>query len=241
MKGNIYGILGNLYLIKCDKEKAIKCYEKALSKNTNNALAIYNYGLVLLQDGDFDKALNLFFKSDKLNSDKLNKKIFSPNAKNRALLLEKNIPLAISSCYWRLNNIDKAIATLEDLRQKYSYLSPNSLTTLGYFYLLNKDYKKAEEISRLAIEDEPTFASAWDNLGQIYLEQNILDKAKEYFLKSIEYNPNSVDSLYHLACIEEKNNINLAKEYLSRALKCNITSLNTVSREEIEQKLKNLN
>ena len=227
MKGYIYGFLGNSYLVKGDRERAIICFEKSIERNTKNILAIYNYGLVLLQDGDFNRALDLFFKSKQLNDKKAS--------------LQKNIPLAIASTYWRLNDMDKAIATLEDLRKKYDYVSPNTLTTLGYFYLLVKDYEKAKEISQLAIDDDENFASAWDNLGQIYLEQNDLKTAKEKFLKSIELNPKSVDSLYHLGNIEEQqNNKTKALEYFKRALDCNITSLNNVTRKTIEQKVKNL-
>lgn len=241
MKGYIYGFLGNGYLVKGDRERAAICFEKAINSNTKNILAIYNYGLILLQDGSFKEALNLFFKSQELNNKKANKKTFAPASLNRTMLLQKNIPLAIASTYWRLNDIDKAISTLEDLRKQFDYVSPNTLTTLGYFYLLKKDYEKAKEISQLAIDDDENFASAWDNLGQIYLEQKDLKNAKDKFLKSIELNPKSVDSLYHLGTIEEEeNNKDKALEYFNRALDCNITSLNTVSKEDIENKIKQL-
>ena len=241
MKGYIYGILGNGHLIKYNREKAINCFEKAILYNTKNILAIYNYGLILLQDGDFKKALELFLKSQELNEKRAKRKTFKPAALNRTILLQKNIPLAIASTYWRLNYMPKAISTLEDLRKKFDYVSPNALTTLGYFYLLIKDYEKAKEISQLAIDDDQNFASAWDNMGQIYLEQNDLKTSKEHFLKAIELNPKSVDSLYHLAIIEEKeNNKSKAIEYLKKSLDCNITSLNTVTRETIENKIKEL-
>ena len=45
MKGYIYGFLGNAYLIKYQRERAINCFEKALKNNTKNILAIYNYGI----------------------------------------------------------------------------------------------------------------------------------------------------------------------------------------------------
>ncbi len=137
--------------------------------------------------------------------------------------------------------MSKAISTLEDLRKKYDYVSPNTLTTLGYFYLLIKDYEKAKEMSQLAIDDDENFASAWDNMGQIYLEQNDLKTAKEKFLKAVTLNPKSVDSLYNLGTIEEKeNNKSKALEYFKKALDCNITSLNTVTRETIENKIEEL-
>lgn len=241
MKGYIYGVFGNGYLLKYNREKAINCFEKAMLYNTKNILAIYNYGLILLQDGDFKRALELFFKSKELNDKKASKKSFVPATLNRTILLQKNIPLAIASTYWRLNDLSKAISTLEDLRKKYDYVSPNTLTTLGYFYLLIKDYEKAKEMSQLAIDDDENFASAWDNMGQIYLEQNDLKTAKEKFLKAVTLNPKSVDSLYNLGTIEEKeNNKSKALEYFKKALDCNITSLNTVTRETIENKIEDL-
>lgn len=239
MKGFLYGICGNYQLIKGNRDIAISYFKKALDLNTRNVLAIYNYGLILLQDGSFDKALELFNKSLELNTKRIQKKTKTPAALNRAELLQKNIPLAIASAYWRLEKIDKAIDTLEDLRKKYAYVSPNALATLGYFYLVDKNYDKALEITNLALEDDETFYPAWDNLGQIAFEKEDLEKAEEYFKKSISLNPKSVDSLYHLGLIEEiKGDSNKALENFKNALECNITALNTVSRETIEEKIK---
>lgn len=242
MKGFLYGIFGNYNLIKGNRDIAIKYFKKALDLNTTNVLAIYNYGLILLQDGVFAEALELFNKSLELNTKRIQKKTKKPAALNRAELLQKNIPLAIASAYWRLENIDKAIDILEDLRKKYTYVSPNALATLGYFYIVAKDYDRALEITKLALEDDENFYPAWDNLGQIYFEKDDLEKASEYFKKSININSKSVDSLYHLGLIEElKGNKDIALEYFKKALECNITALNTVYKENIEDKIKYLN
>lgn len=241
MKAYIYGILANFNLMKYKREKAIHYFEKAMEKNTHNPLVIYNYGLILLQDGFFEKALNIFLKVGKIVEKKVNKKSLKPASLDRNIILHKNIPLAISSCYWRLNDIPKAIETLENLRKNYEYVSPNALTTLGYFYLLDKNYDKALEISKLAIEDTEDFASAWDNIGQIYFEKGDINLAYENFLKSIKYNENSVDSLYHLAVIDDMNgDVDSAIKYLERASLCNITSLNTVDKPTIEAMLTRL-
>lgn len=242
MKGFLYGIFGNYNLIKGNRDIAIKYFKKALDLNTTNVLAIYNYGLILLQDGVFAESLELFNKSLELNTKRIQKKTKKPAALNRAELLQKNIPLAIASAYWRLENIDKAIDILEDLRKRYTYISPNALATLGYFYIVAKDYDRALEITNLALEDDENFYPAWDNLGQISFEKDDLEKASEYFKKSININPKSVDSLYHLGLIEElKGNKDKSLEYLKKSLECNITALNTVSKETIEDKIKNLN
>lgn len=238
MKAYIYSFLGNAYVTKGDKQRAIICFEKAINANTKNILAIYNYGLILLQDGAFDKSLQLFLKALNLNEKKINKKSLAPSAINKTIFLEKNIPLAIASSYWKLNQIDKAIETLENLRKKYEYVNPNTLTTLGYFYLLKKDYEKAKEITQLALNDDENFFPAWDNMGQIYLEQKDLTNAKENFLKALSLNKNSVDSLYHLGVISQmQNDNNEALDYFYKAKNCNITTLNTISKEMIEEKI----
>lgn len=225
MRGYILGFLGNFYLKIFKLEKAIKYFEKALNCNTKNMIALYNYGLILLQKGDSEKALYLFEKAKYLNKN---------------VSYEKLILLAISSCYWKMEKIPQAIDILEILKNNYEYPGPEALTTLGYLYMLNKEYKKALEISKKVLEEEPNYASAWDNLGQIYFFQNDFKNAKENFLKSIELNPYSVDSLYYLGILEEENNKEKALEYFKMAKKCKITALNTVSEKDLEEKLNNL-
>ena len=223
MRGYILGFLGNFYLKTFKLEKAIKYFEMALKCNTKNVVALYNYGIVLLQQGNGQKALNLFEKCKVLN---------------KKPLYEKLILLAISSCYWKMNEIEKAIDILENLKNNYEYESPETLTTLGYLYMLNKEYEKASNISKKVLEKEPNYASAWDNLGQIYFFQNDFKNAKENFLKSINLNPYSVDSLYYLGILEEQEeNREKALEYFNMAKKCKITALNTISEEDLEQKL----
>ena len=92
--------------------------------------ALYNYALDALHEGRADEALPIFQRAEKLNV---------------KVLFDKLIPLAVSSCYWVLGDIDKAISTIEDLQKKYNYINPNTLTTLGYFYMLKGNYEKAVE------------------------------------------------------------------------------------------------
>ena len=214
MRGYILSFLGDLYLKIFKLEKAIHCYELALKYNTKNAVSLYYYGIVLLQQGNAEKALQLFEKARPIN---------------KKPLFEKLIILGISSCYWKLNKLSDAIDILEKLRKDYTYVSPEALTTLGYFYMLAKDYDKAMEISKNVLAEDENYASAWDNIGQIYFFQKDYENAKENFLKSISLNPYSVDSLYYLGILEEmQNNNEKAKEYFERASKCRLTALNTI-------------
>ena len=92
-----------------------------------------------------------------------------------------------------------------------------------------------------ALADNPEYAPVWDNLGQIYYFQQETDKAKEAFEKAISFRATMVDSLYYLGLIAKNSgDKELAREYLERALKCNISAMNTIKKEDIEKALKKL-
>lgn len=220
------GMLGNYFYFLGKGDKAQEYYKKALEKKTRNTTAIYNYAAEILKNGNAEEALTLLQRAEKLNT---------------SVMLEKNIILAKSSCYWVLGNIDKAIETLEHLKARFDYVNAHVYTTLGYFYFLKKDYETAMDYSKKALEDIPDHPSALDNIGQIYFAQEKYNEAKEAFEKALEQKPTLVDSLYYMGLISEKeNNINKALEYLEKALNSNISSLNTVTKEEIEEKYNTL-
>lgn len=225
-RGYFYGLVGNYCYIRMKPDKAMKYYEKAVKLNTMNIKALYNYGLENLHKNKPDEALAALDRANKLNTKPL---------------FDKLIPLAQSSCYWLLNDIDKAIEILEELRYNYKYLNPSTYVTLGYFYMLKKDYAKAEEITNLALKDNPQFASAYDNLGQIYYNINDFETAEKYFKQALEIKENTVESLYYLALIEKnKGNNDKALSLLKKADKCYISALNTITKEDVEKAIKNI-
>ncbi len=221
-----YGMVGNAYYLFMKPDKAEKYYRKAAALNTQNSVALYNYALMLLHDGKAAEALALLERADKYNT---------------KLIYEKNIPLAKGSCYWVLGEIDKAIATMEELEEKYSYINASTLTTLGYLYILKKDYAKAEEYTLRAIEDTPEHAPAWDNMGQIYYNKGDIAKAKENFLKALEYKENMVDSLYYMGLIaQQEGDKASAIDYMTKASECNVSALNTVTLAEIKAQIEKM-
>ena len=225
-KSYYFGMAGNMYYFVRNFKKARKYYSLAAQLNTINVPALYNYGIMLLQEGRAKEALTLFERAEKYNT---------------KLIYEKNIPLAMGSCYWLMGDIDKAISLMEGLEEKYSYVNVSTLTTLGYLYILKKDYDKAEEYTNRALEDIPEHAPAWDNLGQIYFNKGDMEKAKEYFKKALEYRDNMPDSLYYMGIIaKNEGDKQAAVDYLRRALECNVTALNTVTREEISRQLESI-
>ena len=197
--------------------------KRLFQKKTKNVSALYAYGTEILKEsGRADEALTHLERARKINA-KVN--------------MDKNIRLAISSCYWVKGDIDRAINTLESLKSDYSYVNAHVYTTLGYFYILKEDFDKAMEYSKKAIDDNNEHSAAWDNIGQIYFRQKNFEDAKAAFLKALKYRENMVDSLYYLGVIyENEGNSDKAFEYFSKAKKCNISTLNTITKEQIMEK-----
>ncbi len=219
----VLGMIGNMFYFFRKPDKAKKFYKIAVKRNTRNVKALYNYALDALHEGRAEEALNVFKRAEKINN---------------KVLFEKLIPLAVSSCYWVMGDLDKAIEEIENLQKKFNYINPNTLTTLAYFYLLKGDTDKAEELTKKALEDNSGYAPAWDNMGQIYYNKGDIDKAEEYFEKALGIRENMTESLYYMGMIcKKRNDGKKAKEYFEKALGGYISALSTVKKEDIEREL----
>ena len=179
----VLGMIGNFYYFIRKPDKAKKFYQIAVKRKTRNVKALYNYALDALHEGRAEEALSVFQRAEKINT---------------KVLFEKLIPLAISSCYWVLGDIDMAIKTINNLQKNFNYINPNTLTTLAYFHLLKNDLEKAEALTNDALKDNPEYAPAWDNLGQIYLAKNDFEKAETYFKKALSFRENMIECLFFL-------------------------------------------
>lgn len=95
---------------------------------------------------------------------------------------------------------------LKDAKTKYQEAleispgHPTTLNNLGMLYLQEKDFEKAELYFREANKekDNPTYLL---NLGHVFANQNLLQKAEEFYLKSIELNPDSLMAWKSLASL----------------------------------------
>lgn len=77
------------------------------------------------------------------------------------------------------------------------------------------DNKKAEVNYLKAIEHDPEFVEAYDNLGRVYRSMGNYDKAIEYYKKSIEMYPSGQMAHQNLAVVYgiQKDYIGALKEY----------------------------
>ncbi|MDR1705165.1 MAG: tetratricopeptide repeat protein [Clostridiales bacterium] len=216
--GLIAGI-ANLFHSAGKKDIARKLYLMSFKYKTRNPITYLNYAVLVLHEGGADQALEYARHGLTLNPD---------------LMTEKNLRLTKGSAYWLLGELDSAVETLEDMVKDFDYVNVHVLTSLGFLYFARGDLEKAKSITEKAIEDTPDSGPAWDNMGQIYLKEDDLDKAEEAFKKALEIRSNLVDSLYFMGVIREKRGDKEgAREYYIRAKDAKISSLNTVSKDEV--------
>ena len=78
--------------------------------------------------------------------------------------------------------------------QKASYRN-----TLGYYYLKEGSYQKAEVCFLKALELDSSYATAHNNLGVVYLHRERPRKAEKEFRLAIKWNPNYCKAQYNLA------------------------------------------
>ena len=216
----IFSIYANFLYITGKEARAKEYLKRAIDKKSKNVATYLNYAIVLVREGKAKESITYLKMAEKINKNLMN---------------EKNITLTMASSYWVSGDIDTAISLLEEMRQKYDYVNAHVLTTLGYMYLLKGSLDEALACTNKSIEEAPQSAAAWDNLGQIRFLQDNLTEAKTAFQKAISYKNSLPDSLYFLGKIAiTEGDRETAETYFAKALECEITSLNTVTREQIE-------
>ena len=220
---NMLAIIGNIHYITGRKEKGEKLLQKSIAMKTTSPVAHLNYAIILLKRGDWETALSLLDRAESLSPD---------------IISQKNILMTKGSCYWIKGDVKGAIEILEDLRSRFEYVNGHVLTTLAYMYFLDGDDEKALATTQEAIADMPEWGAAWDNMGQIYYKQGKLAEAREAFEKALSYQESLVDSLYFMGQIcEQEGDSEKARDYFTRAKACDISALNTVTEEQIDQKV----
>jgi tetratricopeptide (TPR) repeat protein len=64
--------------------------------------------------------------------------------------------------------------------------------------------KDAEELFKVALKNNPNFAPAYDNLGNVAMLEGDLDKAEKYYLQALKCNSHNPTSMYHMGQVEAK-------------------------------------
>lgn len=204
-------------------------YERAYREGTNNSAALAAYSLMLLKDGEFQKALDVATAARKVATKP--KAIFHARG-NRGL------------AYWKMGKIDEALRIYERLFAESQ--SGTVYGTLGFLYIAKGDrtgdYEQALDFNRKAVEYDDEDAVVLDNLAQTLMRTGEWEEAEEYFRKALSHRRDQFDSLACLAkCLMRRGELDEARDVLSRALERPFSHLNTFARSEAEEMMRRLN
>ena len=219
--GNMTGNKALTAHSKGDYRTALKLYEEAYEKGMDKPRLLRGYSVLLIRTSQFDKALEVLKRMEKMPMD----------AKEKTDL---HINYAI--ILWQKGHLDRAMEILED---EFRHTKNGTLySIIGYLKIEQGDAEEAIRFNKEALEydgEDPVFL---DNLGQTYYRL-VGDKetAKLYFDKAIARKPKAIDTNYFLALYDiENGDIESAKDRLDTARVGMFSPLNYATPEMIDAK-----
>ncbi|MCL2390044.1 MAG: tetratricopeptide repeat protein [Endomicrobia bacterium] len=191
-----------IYEVNKQYDSAIKEYEEYVKVFPDNLYVLMYLGRCYFEKGDNEKAKEAFLKT------------------------KKGVPEDITSSYWlgiiyeRTGNMEKAAAEFERVYEKEKSVA--ILARLGYYYSILKNYAKAEEKFKTALEKEPQNHELVYLTALNYLDWEKYDKAEQYLIKTLEIKPDLVDAYFFLGSAYEKSkDFDNAEKAFLKALEMN--------------------
>jgi tetratricopeptide (TPR) repeat protein len=157
-----YYIEGRQAIQARDIPLAMSIHQQLIDRYPQEKQAYHSLAELLYEQGRYDDAI------DQLNYAIALDPLFG-NAYNM-----------LSYCYGRLGDLDRAL----EMNDKYIFLSPNDpnpYDSRGEILAAAKQYDRAMESFRKAIEKKPDFYVSWRNLGNMYTYTGDLIKAESCF------------------------------------------------------------
>ena len=187
------------------------------------------FAYIILRNGELEEAENIINKATVIGKHALKEEEFNAVKLNRALIT------------WKKGDLSQAIVQLEELHAE-GYSSAVLFGSLGSFYLINKEYDKALELSQKALAAYPDNAVNLDNMGQAYIGLGCLDEAMELYKKLIPQKPGFLEAYYNYGTIlEKKDMLTEAKYNFETALTYDEKFLSVISHDEVCEAIDRIN
>lgn len=223
-KASIFAIMGSRNYSKGNMEEAIKWFDKAYKSGSAKPMTVTSYAYLLLKCGNITEA-------EKILNEQMNKLLSNEEKMN----VKSNLALVL----WKKGQLDEAVNMLEEVFSNYK--TTTIYGSLGYLLILKGDLNKALEFNLEAYEYNSSNAVIQDNLGQTYFLMGEYDKSQEIYEKLVSTNPSFPEAYYNYGLLmKQKGELNKALELMKKALEYKFSFLSTVSREEVEAEIKNI-
>lgn len=201
----------------------------AFNSGRSNPKSAATYSYILLKKGDLDKAVEaLDYAESRAEEQKSwrkgDVKYFHIHS-YRSLIL------------WQQGKLFEAAELLKELLDQ-DYKTSTLYTNLGWFLIKIGSYDVALSVNLEALEYDRSPAII-DNVGLNYLKLGDLEKSEVYYNELMDLNPKFPDAWFNYGQLLEKTGDDVkAQEMFEKALKCEFSSLGTVTPEEIKKFLK---
>jgi tetratricopeptide (TPR) repeat protein len=220
----IYNNRANKKYHSGDFDAALDYMRKAALADPKSARIRGTYAYLLLKLGYIDKAAHEIDKAMELVKLDIDK---------NHLRLTKGLIL------WKQGKIDEAIQELEELLKVYENTSVYA--SLGFLYIEKGDLDKALQFNLEAHDFNSNSPIIMDNLGVVYYLRGEYDKAFETYRNLMRLKPSFPDAYYNYARVLLKKGDLEKAQYMTRyALSLPFWSISTVTREEAEEFLREL-
>ena len=221
--GNLAGQKAVAAQKKQDYAAALKLYREAMEKGMDRPALVRNYGYLLVRQGQFDEALEILARAEKL----------SGNSESD----RSDIIAYYAIALWKKGRLPEAV---DLLKRRLAHGNNSTLySVLGFLMIETGDADAALEFNAKALDYDPEDPIFLDNMGQTYyrlLQDGV--KARRCFEKALEKKPNAIDTNYCLALMAlDEGRKEEAKQKLETALKGNFTPLNYATPEKIRSAL----
>lgn len=219
-------VKADLAFQKQDFDTADKLYSKLTSKKNASNGNVLKYAYFLIYLGNLDKCKE---ELDKVDYESLNEDILKITYKTTEALYT-----------WKSGDINKAIEIYEELHGNYKNTS--IYETLGYLYIVKKDYDTALKYNEEAYDYASDNKVITDNLAETYYFLGEKDKAKELYEKMFNVEeankPKFSECYYYYGLIlKEENNISKANEMFNKALEMRESFLSGLTHEAIKKEI----
>lgn len=179
---------------------AASVWESTLEVNPNAVSALNNYGMLLMKQGEFDKALEMF---------------------NKAVELAPTLPQVyhnLGSLHHMKGEDSKALKMYAKARE-FNPHSVNSYKIPSSIMSKQGDNKGAIELIQKGLELNPRSPVLADHLGLLYHEQGKVEEALRHFNRAIEFSSLYAPAYVHRgAAMFEKGKLSQASRDARKAL-----------------------
>jgi len=174
--------LSNVYAVRKDYDKALASIDKAIALKPDSALGYNNQGVIYTSKGEFDKAIVAFKKA-------LEKQAVYPEVHYNL----GNTYVKKGDCSSALPEFKKSLEQNPNFAQSYFEIAAceaqrgnnaEAYNQNGLGFTVQNNVQSAAAAFMKAIELNPGFAVAHNNLAHMYLRANQRDKAIEEFKKA---------------------------------------------------------